>query len=145
MSLCDLKYLQFQFCCIDYVHQYFNFYFIAKPKKIGKKTVHKFICCFHELGTTIIPFWLNVVPFLCPWKYQKGTYNFWCCPGVWKWNIGQIWVNLDQCFLNAINQIRVILTLKRQPHKMVKHTQAIRCRRIVWVCLTLLLGWRLKG
>ena len=27
---------------------------------------------------------------------------------------------------------------------MVKHTQAI-CRRIVWVCLTILWDWRLKG
>ena len=29
---------------------------------------------------------------------------------------------------------------------MVKHKQFIGCRRrIVWVCLTILWGWRLKG
>ena len=28
---------------------------------------------------------------------------------------------------------------------MVKHTQIIRRRRIVWVCLTILWNWRLKG
>ena len=38
---------------------------------------------------------------------------------------------------------------KRQPQKMVKHAQTI-CRQfadelIVWVCLTKLCGWRLKG
>ena len=30
--------------------------------------------------------------------------------------------------------------LKRQPNKIVKHTQTI-----VWVCLTIFLGWRLEG
>ena len=37
-----------------------------------------------------------------------------------------------------------------QPHKMVKHTQNGQkhigiSRQIVWVCLTLLWGWQLKG
>ena len=39
--------------------------------------------------------------------------------------------------------------LKRLLHKMVKHTQTIRRQkirqRIVWVCLTILWGWRLKN
>ena len=30
---------------------------------------------------------------------------------------------------------------KRQSHKMIKHTQTL-CRQIVWVCLTILWGWR---
>ena len=36
---------------------------------------------------------------------------------------------------------------KRQPHEMVKHSSnsSAICRRIVWVCLTILRGWRLKG
>ena len=33
--------------------------------------------------------------------------------------------------------------LSAAPHKMVKHTQAIR--RIVWVVLATSWGWRLKG
>ena len=36
-----------------------------------------------------------------------------------------------------------IYPFKRQPHKMVKHTETIRplyCRRIVWVCLAILWG-----
>ena len=32
---------------------------------------------------------------------------------------------------------------KYQAHKMVKHSA--NCRRIVWVCLTVSLNWRLKG
>ena len=42
----------------------------------------------------------------------------------------------------------ILLTLKRQFYKVVKHTQnnswAI-CQRIVWVCLTILWDWCLKG
>ena len=36
---------------------------------------------------------------------------------------------------------------KRQSHKPVKHTQTVRGKRrwIVWVCLTSLWGWCLKG
>ena len=38
--------------------------------------------------------------------------------------------------------------VKRQFHKMVKHTQTIcrkNCRQTVWECLTILWDWRLKG
>ena len=37
------------------------------------------------------------------------------------------------------------ISVKRQPHKMVKHTQKFVSFRwqIVWVCLTILWGWRL--
>ena len=37
---------------------------------------------------------------------------------------------------------------KHHPYKIVKHTQRvllINNRRIVWVCLTNLWGWHLKG
>ena len=34
---------------------------------------------------------------------------------------------------------------QHQSHKMVKHTQTIRRRRIVSVCETILWDWRLKG
>ena len=34
---------------------------------------------------------------------------------------------------------------KRQPHKMVKHTEVIRRLLSVLVSLTILSGWRLKG
>ena len=43
--------------------------------------------------------------------------------------------------ISAISLQRCIYQpFKRQFHKMVKHAQAI-----VWVCLTILWGWRLKG
>ena len=34
---------------------------------------------------------------------------------------------------------------KRQPHIMVKHSHAIHFIQFIWVCLTILWGWRLKG
>ena len=40
------------------------------------------------------------------------------------------------------------VTFNRQAHEMAKLTQAIRplyCQRIVWVCLTILWGRRLKS
>ena len=45
---------------------------------------------------------------------------------------------LTHCMTSGIKRVN------RQPHKMVKHTQTIR-RWIVWVCLTIFWGWRLKG
>ena len=47
------------------------------------------------------------------------------------------------------NKLNAIIDFfHRQPHKMVKYTQTIRRLllelRIVWVCLTILWGWRLK-
>ena len=45
--------------------------------------------------------------------------------------------------INSLN----MSPFKRQPHKMVRHTQKIRrriCQRIVWVYLAILWGWCLK-
>ena len=41
----------------------------------------------------------------------------------------------------------VLITLKRQPPNIVRHTQQFvgKWRQIVWVCLTILWGWHLKG
>ena len=71
--------------------------------------------------------------------------------------IAQIWhlINVRECngqmksdfatedtvmFRKIIEVVKDIYPLKRQPHKMVKHTQTIRRQH-----LTILWGWRFKG
>ena len=48
---------------------------------------------------------------------------------------------------NQEMQCKFLRCFKRQPHKMVKHSNnsSANCRRIVSVYLTILRGWRLKG
>ena len=66
---------------------------------------------------------------------------FWPFHGVQRWDI-----DLKRVKNNYLN-----LIFKRKPHKMVEQTQTI-CRQFagylngcIWVCLTILWGWRLKG
>ena len=52
------------------------------------------------------------------------------------------WVTMiNRCFLVSF----YYFPFKHQPKKMVKHTQTSCSRQIVWVCLSILLGWRLEG
>ena len=52
--------------------------------------------------------------------------------------------SVDHTSISPTISAQAHLAFKRQLYKMVKHTQTI-CRRIVWVCLTILWDWHLKG
>ena len=67
----------------------------------------------------------------------------------WFWVRIQLQSNKFSLLIDAFGAVIGFFELfypfkPRQPHKILKHTQII-CRRIVWVCLSILWGWRLKG
>ena len=69
-----------------------------------------------------------------------------CCLINFKLTMG---VNIDGTRITSLDIIRVSLLWRLNRihlHKMVKHTQTIRRQHsgIVWVCLTILRGWRLR-
>ena len=84
-------------------------------------------------------------PFLSP-KFQQYAQNS-------QWVQNSIFPNGKHIFPNSsvnsydlgkFNIFFIVLTFKRQSHKLFKDTQTIH-RRIIRVCLTILWNWPLKG
>ena len=98
----------------------------------------------------------------CPLSYFSVPVN---SINVWGYHFFYADVNVIQLALSSKPAGNVLLTsdkhsskflvlkiilhypFKRETHKMVKHSNnsSANCRRIIWVCLTIMWGWHLKG
>ena len=71
------------------------------------------------------------------WYFIKNFLQCWC--------LDKVSEDISQCDVSLLLICSHIRNWScGHYHKMAKHTQAI-CRRIVWVCWTIVWDWRLKG
>ena len=120
---------------------------------------------------TIWMFWLFEVNIVCGWLKHKATINYlngknknllqWTRPLLklcWKDVVMEINIKMNTTFrftagMEYVNYVIVkqyhiyINTLSANPTKWSSRLKQFvgKSRRIVWVCLTILWGWRLKG
>ena len=82
-----------------------------------------------------------------PSKYKMTAHWAYCTLLVSKLKLVWSFFQTSSFPLQCRKSTLYDLISKCQLHKMVKDTQTIRrnIRRIVWVCLTILQSWRLKG